>query len=190
MHGRLCYSWLLVLIGLLGCDVFAPRKPEAPVAASGTFLQLDTPERVVENLQAAIAERNAGNYVRSLAEAFTFVPTATAQSRDPALWIGWSRAREEQYFTAMIAAVTPSTTPQLQLTNQTTSFESTSRYVLEASYRLSVPHTRPDVPTFVEGRLIWEITQQSNGLWALERWTDRQQGETPSWSDLKRAFIN
>lgn len=142
MREKLRYSWVLVLVGLLGCDLFTPREPEAPVAESGTFLQPDTPERVVENLQAAIAERNAGNYVRSLAEDFAFVPTASAQSRDPALWAGWNRAREEQYFTAMVAAVTPSATPQLQLSNQTASFESESRYVLEATYRLTVPHTR------------------------------------------------
>ncbi|ACY47611.1 hypothetical protein [Rhodothermus marinus] len=190
MREKLRYSWVLVLVGLLGCDLFTPREPEAPVAESGTFLQPDTPERVVENLQAAIAERNAGNYVRSLAEDFAFVPTASAQSRDPALWAGWNRAREEQYFTAMVAAVTPSATPQLQLSNQTASFESESRYVLEATYRLTVPHTRPDAPTIVEGRLVWEIVQQPSGLWALSRWTDRQQGETPSWSDLKRAFVN
>ncbi len=190
MPGRLRHSGLLVLLGLLGCDLFAPRKPEPPAAESGTFLQPDTPERVVQNLQNAIAERNAGNYVRSLAENFTFVPTALAQSRDPALWDGWNRAREEQYFTAMVAAVTPSAIPHLQLTDRTANFESDRRYILEATYRLTVPHTRPDAPTIVEGRLIWEIVQQSSGLWALERWTDRQQGDMPSWSDLKRAFIN
>ncbi len=190
MRGRLRYSWLLLVVGLVGCDLFATRKPEAPVTEKGTFLQPDTPERVVENLRAAIAERNVGNYVRSLAEDFAFAPTASAQSRDPALWAGWDRAREEQYCTAMMAAVTPSATPQLQLSDQTARFESESRYVLEATYRLTVPHTRPDAPTIVEGRLIWEITQQPNGLWALARWTDRQQDQTPSWSDLKRAFVN
>jgi hypothetical protein len=180
--------WLLA--GLLGCDLFSTRPPEPPIQEGGTFLQPDTPERVVENLQAAIAERNAGNYVRSLAEDFTFVPTSSAEARDPALWASWGRSSEEQYFSALVAAITPLAVPQLQLTASTRRFEGATRYVLEATYRLTVPHTRPDAPTFVEGRLFWEITQQPNGLWALTRWTDRQQGEVPSWSDLKRAFVH
>ncbi|CAM3375839.1 hypothetical protein [Rhodothermus bifroesti] len=184
------YVGLWLLVGLLGCDLFAPRPPEPPMQEGGTFLQPDTPERVVENLQAAIAERNAGNYVRSLAEDFTFVPTASAETRDPALWVGWGRSAEEQYFSALVAALTPLAVPQLQLSAPTRRFENPTRYVLEATYQLTVPHTRPDAPTLVAGRLIWEITQQANGLWALTRWTDRQQGEMPSWSELKRAFVN
>ena len=86
---------LLLILSLTlawaGCGILDPRDPEDPVAESGTYLQPDTPEQVVENIRSAVAELNTLNYRRSLAENLEFRPTATAEARD-GICNAWSRA--------------------------------------------------------------------------------------------------
>ncbi|WP_228350698.1 hypothetical protein [Rhodocaloribacter litoris] len=173
---------------LAGCDVFSPRTPEPPLEGGGTYEQPDTPEQVVANLQAAVAELNTLNYRRSLAEDLTFKPTATAEARDP-IWTGWSRAEEERYFSTLAAAAQPGGGHRLDLNDRTLTLVDENRYLLDATYVLSVNHRRTDAPTTVQGRLQWVLTRDGDGLWHLREWTDQELGNNPSWSDLKAAFV-
>lgn len=182
------YGLLLVLLG--GCGLFDPRTPEAPEADSGTYLQPDTPDRVVANLQAAVAELNVQNYRRSLAEALVFEPTATALARTPATWSGWGRTDETAYFTALASDAQFGTGHQLVLSDPILSFVTDTQAQYDATYALTVQHRRPGVPTTVEGQLVWTIEQGEDGLWQLTRWIDRERGAAPSWSDLKAAFTS
>lgn len=186
MQGR-C-GILLVLLVLGGCDLFAPRTPEPPITESGTYLQPDTPDQVIENLEAAVAELNTLNYRRSFAEALTFHPTATAEART-AIWTGWGRAEEEQYFGTLAAAAQAAGTHSLRLSDGTLAVQDADRYVYDAGYVLTVQHRRTDAPTSVQGRLIWTLEQGEDGLWQITEWTDRELGTAPSWSDLKAAFL-
>ncbi len=177
----------MLAVTLVGCDVFAPRTPEAPVTEAGTFTQPDAPDLVVDNLRAAIAEMNTANYRRSIAEDLAFEPTAVAKQRDPALWANWSSTEENSYFTTLAEAARQSEGHFLRLEDTNTEIGDT-RYTLDAAYVLIVLHRRPSVPDTVQGRLIWEIEQGEDGLWALQRWTDQEVGNSPSWSDLKAEF--
>ena len=64
-----------------------------------------------------------------------------------------------------------------------------SRYVLDATYVLTLNHSRPDAETRVQGRLQWVVDQSQEGLWSLSEWTDQELGLSASWSDLKAVFI-
>ena len=177
------------LLLLMGCDALQPRTPETPETTGGTFLQPDTPEQVVENVQAAIAELNTTNYRRSFAQTLTFTPTLAAEARDGALWTTWSRTEEEGYFSTLAAAAQFASGHELRLDEQTTSIVGTDRFLLDARYTLTVQHRRTDVATSVQGRLIWTITQGDDGLWSIAEWTDRAITGNASWSDLKASFI-
>jgi len=172
---------------LAACDVFSPRTPEDPMGEAGTFTQPDAPDLVVDNLRAAITELNTANYRRSLADDVTFAPTAAAQARDPSLWSSWSRTEEVRYFTTLAEAARQGSGHFLRLEDTATEVSDT-RYVLDATYVLIMHHRRVDVPDTVQGRLVWEIEQGEDGLWALRRWTDQELGTSPSWSDLKAEF--
>jgi hypothetical protein len=188
---RFWISGVVVLcLVLCGCDLFRARTPEDPEGDAGTWLQPDTPERVIENVQNAISELNTQNYLRSLSDDFEFVPTLEAESREP-VFSGWSRAEEETYFTRLRAAAEPFPGRELQLFDRSPSIIGSDRYVLNATYQLKVQHSRVDesVPSEVQGRLVWEISQSADGLWQLYRWTDQTLGTHPSWSDLKAAFV-
>lgn len=170
-----------------GCDLFSVRDPEPPISDSGTFVQPDTPDQVVLNLQAAIAELNVANYVRSMAPDLEYYPTAAAEQRDP-IWSAWSRTEEQSYFTQLVAAASTGGEHVLELTDQVMTVLSEDRYSLEAAYVLTVQHSRVEVPSVVQGRLFWIITQGADSQWRLQEWTDREVGTEPSWSDLKAGF--
>ncbi|MCA0269332.1 MAG: hypothetical protein LCH53_08960 [Bacteroidetes bacterium] len=178
----------LALVGATGCDVLSPRTPEDPSSDPVVFVQPDTPETVVENLERAVAARDAGAYRRSLADAFAFTPTPDAATRYP-VWNGWDRVTEETATRALFVAAQSGAVYTLRLDGQTAEDVSDSRYVLAARYTLSVPHVRPDAPTIVQGRLRWTLVRGSDGLWALAAWTDEPDASgAASWSDLKAAF--
>jgi hypothetical protein len=180
-----------LLIGLLlwsGCGVFSTREPELPVTEGGTFAQPDAPEQVIENLQNAVAELNTLNYRRSLSPELSFRPTATAEARE-AIWTGWSRADEEQYFGTLVAAAADNDGHSLVLNDQSLTIVGATRFQLDATYILTVNHRRPDASTQVQGRLIWVIDQRADGLWELADWTDQELGDAATWSDLKAEFV-
>ena len=181
--------FLSFLFCLSGCDVFSARTPEEPVDEAGTFLQPDTPEQVIENIRFAVTELNTPNYTRSLSMAFTFSPTESARAQDETIWTGWSTIEENQYFSTLVAAAEFAANHELSLSDQTISVITDDRFEIDASYVITINHNRPDVPTIAQGRLIWVITQQEDGLWGLTEWTDREIGNEPSWSDLKAEFI-
>ena len=180
-----------LLIGCLfmsGCSLFSTRDPEDPLTESGTFTQPDTPEQVVENLQAAISELNTLNYRRSLSENMIFRPTATALSRE-SLFSSWSRSQEEQYFSAMAAAASLNSGHSLQLNDKSITLIDEGAFLLDATYVLTINHRRTEIPVTVQGRLRWFIEQESDGLWSLSDWTDQELGSAASWSDLKADFM-
>ncbi len=177
----------IMLMTVSGCSLFQTRDPEPPDAGRGTYLQPDTPDRVVENIRFAISERNTRNYRRSLADELAFQPTATAESRDP-IWGGWNAGAEESYFAGLVSSVAAEAGMSLELNDETLTAIDASRFVFDATYVLTANHNRPETPRNFQGRLAWELVQQQDGLWSLTSWTDREIGNEPSWSDLKAAF--
>ena len=179
------------IIGLLlltsACGLFSPRTPEEPAGEGGTFIQPDAPDAVVTNMHAAIEELNVVTYRRSLHTSMTFAPTAIAQARNPSLWVNWGYAEENTYFATLTEAARDASGHFLRLEDVTTKIGE-RRYQMDATYFLVVLHRRAEAPDTVRGRLIWEIEEDDNGLWALTSWTDQQEGNQSSWSDLKAEF--
>ncbi len=172
-----------------GCEIFTPRTPEPPLDESSQFIQPDTPEQVIENIQSAIEGLNTQNYRRSLDDDFVFQPTATAEASDP-IWAGWGPTEEEQYFSTIVAAIPQPGDQRLELNDQTFTIVDDRISILDATYVLVFPHNRTGVPQTVQGRLSWEISQGDDGLWSVTRWVDSEIGSEPSWSDLKASFVS
>lgn len=180
---------LALAVLLSGCDAFLPRTPEDPTTDPTVFEQPDTPERVIDNLVRAVAAKDAGAYRRSLADAFAFAPAPDAAARYP-VWSGWDATAEETYARALFAAAQSGTAYSLRLTDRVPQTVSDQQYVVAARYVLSAPHTRPDAPTLVQGRLRWTLQRGPDGLWRLAAWTDEPDGgSAASWSDLKATFV-
>ena len=174
---------------LAGCGLFGTRDPESPITGSGTYLQPDTPEQVVANIQAAVEELNTLNYRRSFSDSLVFTPSSTAEANNPIL-SGWSLTNEEQYFSAVASAAQFSVGHELTLDNPSPVPVSERMSVVDTGYHLIINHNRPDIPTSYEGQLRWEIEQGVDGLWRLRGWTDRELGSEPTWSLLKAQFVD
>lgn len=181
-------SVLATSVLLTGCSLFSTRTPDEPVTDAGTFSQPDTPEQVIDNIIAAVSEMNALNYRRSLKDDLLFHPTASAEARE-SVFANWGRAQEDQYFTAAAAAARLNTGHSLVLNDRSFTIISDTEYLLDATYVLTINHSRPDAPSEVQGRLEWLVEQGSNGLWDLKEWTDQELGGKTSWSDLKAEFL-
>ena len=94
----------MLAISLAGCSIFDTREPDEPLTGAGTWLQPDTPGRVVQNIQNSIAEMNSRNYLRSFGPDFAFDPTVSANAREPSLWTSWAIPDEETYFGRLVAS--------------------------------------------------------------------------------------
>lgn len=182
---------LLILYSLLlpACDLFSTRIPEPPIDQAGTFIQPDTPDQVVENVQNAITELNAQNYRRSFADELTFVPTPEAEVRDLSIWSGWSIQDEESYFRALASAARLTSGNELRLNEPSLSAIDPARFTFDATYVLTINHRKADLPSSLRGRLVWTIVQGDDGLWRISEWSDRSVDNSSSWSDLKASFI-
>lgn len=180
---------ILAIGRLTSCSIFDTRTPEAPDVDGSQFIQPDTPEQVISNLEQAVEQKSAQNYRRSLSPDFSFTPTATAFARS-SIWLSWGSTEEEQYFTTMLAATPEAAISGLELNDRTFSVvdETTSR--LDATYILRVGHNRQDAPSEVQGRLVWEFEKREDGLWYLGGWIDQEISGQTSWSDLKEAFAS
>lgn len=191
MRAVLLSAAAVLLAALLGtgCDLFSARTPEPPTEAGGTFLQPDTPEQVIANVQAAIQELSPLNYRRSFAADLDVEPTPAALARDPSVWNGWGLTEEERYFSTLAAAAQFASGHELRFADDVLSIVDSERYVFDATYTLTVQHRRPNAPTTVAGTLTWTLTQAPDGLWRIQTWTDRSEGTAPSWSDLKVEFV-
>lgn len=187
MRPRLASSGLVLLCLLAlagGCDAFTPRTPEMPGQEGGTFVQPDTPEQVVENVQASIAELNTSTYVQSFADDFDYL---SADPQNP-VFDGWDLLKERAYFTTLAAAATPGATHELRLLDEAFDFQPDDATRFTASYVLTVQHRNATAPTTVQGRLQWTLGQDEDGLWRIASWTDQEIDGAASWSDLKAAF--
>ena len=185
-------SYCLLLtsyVFLASCDLFSPRTPDPPIDEAGTFVQPDTPDQVIENVRNAVAELNAQNYRRSFADELEFAPTPEAEASAPSIWNGWGVQEEESYFRALASAARLTSGNELRLNDPTLSAVDAARFTFDATYLLTVNHRKQDLPSTLQGRLVWTIVQGSDGLWRISEWSDRSIGDAPSWSDLKTAFI-
>lgn len=179
---------LAAALGLAGCGLFTPREPEPPTEGGSPYTSPTDPQIVVDNLRAAVTNLNTQTYRRSLASSFSFTPASDAASEP--IWTGWGPSEEQSYFNTLAAAAQSTVQPELTFTDATLTLVREELYAYEASYTLSVQHSRSNAPTTVQGRLRWEIgLNAEDDLWYLEQWIDHGTADAASWSDLKAAFF-
>lgn len=189
-------SWLFIVLAMgsvVGCSIFDTRTAEPPGGEStGTFLQPDRPEIVLDNLINAIQNLNTQNYLRNLdTENFEYTPSNAALAANPEVWTGWSSDEEQIYFNNLRASAENTTGHQLRLENITNDLQSSNRRQIVADYMLTLLHNRSNigVPTNISGRFVLELETGEDGLWKIVAWTDVSAGDSFSWSDLRASFL-
>ncbi len=197
---------ILLIVMLSSCAFFATREPEPPDTRRTSFQPPTSPQLVVSNLQNAIREKNAENYIQCLLSndgtpspgviqrMYVFEPSAEAAARFASVFVGWNTARERQAFLAMTARIPATATPELRFTNDRFEVLLPDSAVYVAEYTLRPNYMLSGVPDVFVGTLRFTIAVQPGGFWSIARWSDQQaatvQATTASWSILKAQFAN
>jgi len=181
--------------GVAGCGIFDTREPESPSQLSSSFIPPSDPPIVFQNMINAFRDLNTVNYLRSFSDSsmgtapFHFEPSSQSKAKYAAVFAGWNRQSEQQYFEAMKAQLMPGTTMVLEFFSLTQQGISADSAQYETTYRLSVPHAVPGVPVQANGRAQFVLAPDRSRSWTVIRWIDLAQNPTDfTWSDLKGTF--
>lgn len=179
-----------------GCSLFEPRDPEDPSRSSSNFVPPTRPEIVITNLQNAVAEKNADNYVACFADparsnhSFRFTPTAEATAQYPGIMSDWSITDEMEYFRALVARSDPGRFSNLILVEQSRIVTADS-VMYNFDYELTFEHNDPGFPTTVSGNLQFSLAPDNSSFWSIYQWSDfAVGGNEVTWSMMKGRFSN
>lgn len=198
---RIVVLYVVFISLFTGCDLFSTREPEKPVTSSGTFLPPTSASIVIENLQNAIKEKNAENYILCLADttknakrSFQFTPSSDVAARYATLFSTWGIANERQYLITMLSKISSDDYPLLTLSNNRFDVITPDSAVFVSDYTLIANHTSATAPTKVTGVIRFTIIPDATGLWAISRWSDANLAQggviQSTWSEMKAQFSN
>lgn len=178
----------------LTCNIFETRDPENPVQSSANFTPPTDVNIVFDNMTNAFKDLSSFNYIQSFSDSalsgrtFVFQPSSQAASEHSGVFAAWSRQSEQQYFDNFKTQLQPSSVPSLLLSFTSESITADSA-IVEGTYQLTIPHTKPAVEQSASGRFQFFLFKDSREFWVVSRWTDLadQPGDF-TWSDFKGVF--
>lgn len=180
------------------CNIFSTRNPEEPDNGNITFLTPNSPNIVIFNLNNAINEKNAENYITCLTDSsnvnlpFNFLPSANANSTFLGTFDNWTTFSEKTYMLSLISNMESFQKPLLNFTNSKLDLFPDSA-IYTSNYELQCEHKLESFPKLFQGNLRFTIVKNNNGLWYIKRWYDYSNlNDTTNftWSFLKGRFFN
>ena len=187
---KLFLSCVIIVLGFSSCGLFDIRNPDEPSFSRSSFVEPFSPSDVPDNLGFAFSDGSSENFRKCLtnptsAETFVFYPSPELQNQIPLL----DSDDELNSFNNLKSDLLPKERITVQwgsvsLSNQIDSAE------WKADYKLLIPRTSTDYPSFIEGKIILTIKKAPNGLWFISRWRDFSLNGDYCWSDLKWRFLN
>jgi hypothetical protein len=145
---------------------------------------------VFDNLKNSIHDMNSVVYLRCLNDTdFIFEPTSRARSKYHDTFDNWTKTNEGIYFDNMKSELLPgSAAPKLEYLKLEPLSAQADSAEYEVTYRLTVPHAKPAVPTQVSGNAQFFLNADRFQNWTIRRWIDINDQPDSSWSELKGAF--
>ena len=187
------YSILLLII-LVGCDIFSTRDPELPNETKSSYVSATQKEIVIQNLINAFAEKNADDYLKSFSNLdfvnrpFQFNPSSTALTTYQNIWVDWNLSSEVQSFNNMKTLVPDESLVSLTLSSSPGSFSLFGdSWKYSSEYLLNVPTRDGDTLNF-QGNVEFSMIPDSRSIFVIYFWKDNGFGDNPSWSDLKGSL--
>lgn len=192
---KVLLTCLPLILLLAGCGLFETRDPEPPSSGSSTFVPPTSPDLVIDNLEDAVAEKSAENYLRCLVDTlnsdqrYTFIPTAAAAGRYATTFASWSLQSERAWFAAMKAFAEDGAPASLTLTGAFSVIAADSA-IYEGRYDLTWQHGVSGLAETVRGSLQFIMHTDRNSIWSITRWTDFPINDETAWSEWKGRFAN
>ena len=194
MNRRLSLFSVIVLLLLLGCDLFRTREPETPETRQSTWVIPLDADQVLVNLQAAVYEHHLENFMQCLVDPayserpYVFEPDPETASAYPGRFSGWSRESENRVMQQAFSLVGEGGTASLRLTPEAQESPTPELTVWTGQYTLELDHATEGLPTVFQGHVIWSLAPDSRGYWSIFQWTDHAASGEAGWSVLKAAL--
>jgi hypothetical protein len=195
VNPRIVFLTLLAACIQFSCNIFETRDPEPPSQSSSNYVPPTDPSIVFSNMVSAFRDLNSLNYVKSFADSstsdrsFSFEPTPQAKLKYGGVFLTWTRQSEQQYFENLRSNIPSgsSATLTFDVLNAQSLQSDSAQY--EATYRLNVQHSLPNVPTLASGRAQFFLIADRSRNWVIWRWVDLAANPNDfTWSDLKGEF--
>jgi len=191
---------LIILISIIfnSCkNPFATREAEPPTEGRTSWQLPIDPMIVLQNMTAAIEERNVENYMKCLVDSinlFRFTPDQYQASTNAGIFEQWSLVHEQSYINKAFTSIPDDSARSLKFSNiQRNEFPDSA--LIRADYEIAIHHIlTPTFPTIGKGQLDFVLTRRS-GYWVIIRWSDFETiidptaTRVPSWSTIKASFI-
>jgi len=176
----------VLLAAAAGCDLFSTRDAEAPDSGRNTWVTPREPADVLDNMRAAISERDAVNYLRSFESSlFQFEADPVALSRDPSL-ADWGYDDESQHISRLFSEGTLPRDSILALffaAPDVTLLGDSA--VIHTGYELTAGVALAGVPHHVAGTADFRLRVGGEGYWQIHYWRDTRTEDEATWSDFK-----
>lgn len=181
---------MIILLSLTSCDWFDLREPEDPSFTRSSFVEPFSANDVPDNLAFAFADGNLENFKKcitnsSISDNYVFYPSPELQNQISVLF----SADEINVFTNLKSDLLPKERMTVQWSN-TAIVNQIDSAEWKADYKLLIPRTSTDYPSFIEGKIILNLRKAPNNLWFISRWRDFSLNGDYCWSDLKWRFVN
>ncbi len=189
------FCFLIVSLLAASCGLFEPRDPEDPSQSSLNFKPPTDPSIVISNLQSAIEQKNAANYISCFGDEtkgqapFVFIPSPEAAALYAAVLDNWTLDDEQSYFLNLIARGGTQAFASLSLTAKGSTVSADS-VVYGYDYILVFEHSETGFPKTARGTLQFTLRVTQSNIWTIQRWMDFSTTGEVSWSHFKGKFSN
>ncbi len=191
---------LIILIPLIlnSCkNPFATREAEQPTEGRTSWQLPTDPMIVLQNMKAAIEEKNVENYMKCLVDSinlFHFTPDQYQASTNAGIFEQWSLAHEQSYINKAFTSI-PDDSARLLNFNNIKRNEFPDSALIRADYTIELHHILASTfPTIGKGQVDFVFIRRY-GYWMITRWSDFETKvdppatRVPSWSTIKASFI-
>ena len=181
-----------LVIAFYGCDLLSTRDAEDPERSRSSFIVPTTPEQLFINLRNSFSEKIANDYISSFADSsfsdilFSYSPSPQANFKYNEL-SEWDLESEEKYFNNLINAAENKGTIVLSLNLLETSIDGNSQS-RSYNYSILLPLIDESIPQLFEGIALFKVILDDNNQWVIAEWRDIENGDNPTWSELKGRF--
>ncbi len=179
--------WSGIFAVVVSCDMFKLREREDPDTSPGWILP-DSAHLVIQNLKNAFENINIVNYSNCFDEDFVFLPDSVTYSRNPDLFVGWTKEVEVQTASVMFSQIRSNPEVSFELESADTAIDTISFLY---SYLIHMNLQNGEALS-INGRSLFTTIARDDGLYYIIRWEDFQPDTlipgSITWSELKGRF--
>jgi len=185
---------LIILYFFCSCTFFETRNPESPDEDGIIYVTPISPDITIENFVKSIKNKDVDNYGNNFADSnYIFVPSSNANIMFPVFFENWNLQNEKKYFLSLKTELGKSNNISINLSNNFFEIRTSDSVVFLADYYIFIDLPKDNYSKKYDGKLLFVIKPQKNGLWAITRWNDYQNNNsniTETFSFLKWYFHN